>query len=1050
MNLIEISVKRPVLATMIMLALAGMGMFCYIQIPRELFPEIDMPVVTVMTVYEGAGPEEIEQLITKEIEDQISTVEGIKHIDSISQQGLSLVIIEFNLEIDVDVAAADVRAKVDVIRELLPEEAEDPITEKFDFNAQPILQLAITAPRPLKEVFFYADERVKDRLASVKDVASVDLIGGQEREIHILVNQQRLRSHGLSITHIIQTIAAANLESPGGYIRQNSREYNIRMKGKFQDLDEIRNMKVLLPAQSQRTVYLRDIARVEDAFKDMRDKARANGRAAVGVTIQKRADGNTVQVDKDVRQTIDGLLTNALPNDFSMDIINESASWITSSIQNVFTNIYTGIIMTAITLFLFLHTFRSVIIVSLAMPISVMATFLIMYLAGFTVNLMSMMGLAMTIGILVNNAILVLENITRYLQLGHKPQEAAYKGTSEIATAVASTTLTNVVVFVPIAFMGGIVGQFFKDFGLTATIATMVSLLISFSLTPMLGSLLLNKKVTSTEGSSALDRFGRRWDGGLDYVRNLYGHMLHWCLGHRYVPVLVVVCFLVGAFQLTRFIGGEFITPMDQGKFTLLVEMPTGTRLDETENAVRSMEKIIENKLGEKGSGYLISYFATIGRVLGGDVGGSSQAVNIAQIQVNIVDKTKRDVSTKAVMNSLRSILAAADIPGAKIKLLEEEAGGGSGAPIQMQIIGDDMDNIRAFADAAVAIMKDPCQVAGTVDVDTNYRLGQPEIRITPDKEKCLDRGVDTQYLSEVIAASFEGLIVSEYREGAYNYDIRVRNDEEYRRHVTDVNELTIMNDMGQLIALPELADIKVSTGPSQLYRKDRQSQITVSCSVAGRSPGEVVADIREAMKPVLEKYPNIHLFFAGETEMMEESFQRLGVAFIMAICLTYMLLASLMESFFQPFIILFALPLSLIGVFTALFLMGGTFSIFSIMSIIMLVGLVVNNNIIVIDYINTLRKKGMERNAAIIESGTTRLRPIIMANWTTVIALIPLALGLGWGGEMRAPMAMVMIGGLIANDWIGLLVGPVLYTFYDDILNFFRRLLRPFLHHND
>ncbi|KPK73428.1 MAG: hypothetical protein AMJ79_15125, partial [Phycisphaerae bacterium SM23_30] len=582
MKLTETSVLRPVTVAMIMAGLAGIGIFCYFQLPRELFPEVDFPMVTVMTVYEGAGPEEIQQLISKELEDEISTVEGIKHLRSVSQQGLSLVMAEFYEDTDVDIAAEDVRSKVNIVRNLLPEEAYDPVTMKFDFNDYPIMQLAVSAPRSLREVYLMADERIKDRLSTVPDVASVEIIGGEEREIHILTDQQRLRAYGLNIGDIPAAIAMSNLETPGGHISQDAHEYNIRMRGKFTDLEEIQNLRLMLP--TGKSVYLRDVAEVRDTFKEIREKARADDKACVGVSIKMRADGNTVAVDEGVQKQLEEL-KEILPADYKIDVQEEQASWIKAAIQNVFTNIYIGIGLTAVALFLFLHSLRSVIIISLTMPISVAATFIIMYLMGINMNMMSMMGLAMTIGVLVNNAILVLENITRYIHLDHAPDLAATEGTSEIAIAVASTTLTNVVVFVPIAFMGGIIGQIFKDFGLTATFATMVSLFVSFTLAPMMASKLLNKQNTSVMGDSLRHRFGRRFDRGLEELRESYGRALRFLLRHRPLTIIASILILVGAVVLAQFIGEEFITSMEQGQFSISVEMPVGTRFEETDAA---------------------------------------------------------------------------------------------------------------------------------------------------------------------------------------------------------------------------------------------------------------------------------------------------------------------------------------------------------------------------------------------------------------------------------------------------------------------------------
>ena len=698
-----------------------------------------------------------------------------------------------------------------------------------------------------------------------------------------------------------------------------------------------------------------------------------------------------------------------------------------------------GIVLTAVTLFVFLHSFRAVLIISLTMPISVASTFILMYLMGITMNMMSLMGLAMTIGVLVNNAILVLENIVRYLHLGHSSGKAAVEGTTEIAVAVASMTLTNVVVFVPIAFMGGIVGQFFKDFGLTAVFATIVSLFVSFTLAPMMASKLLSKKTTEFAGSGLFQRFDRAFDLGFQHLRTSYIHCLNWFLRHRVISVILVILLFLSSFGLAKYIGSEFITNMDQGKFVITLEMPVGSRFEETDQATSLAESVLteENVLPE-----LVSIYSSIGKLSGGDIGGSSQAVNIAQINVTLTDKDKRSLSTRKIMDRLRPTLAKAHIPGARIKLMEISGGGGGEAPIQLEIMGDDIKRINEFAHKIMSIMSDPELVPGTIDIDTNYRLGQPEIHIVPDREKCRDNLVDTRFLTQVVAATFEGLIVSEYRDGAFNYDIRVKADEQSRKTLGDIEEVTVVNRNGSLIPLPELATIRYTTGPAQLIRKNRQSMITVSCDASGRSSGQVVADIEKYIQPLLTEYPDINIFYGGEIEMMQESFTRMGVALIMAVSLTYMLLAALLESFTQPLIIMVSLPLSLIGVFFSLFLMGGTFSIFSIMSIVMLVGLVINNSIIVLDYVNTLRRRGKDRHDAIIEAGSTRLRPILMANLTTVVAMIPLALGMGWGGEMRAPMAMVQIGGLIAGGGMGLLIVPVIYTLSDDFNNWVKRLL--------
>ncbi len=1035
MGIIEFSVKRPVSVAMIMLAFAGLGIFCYFQLPVELFPKIEFPMVTVMTTYQGAGPEEVEQLITKEIEDEVSTVEGVKHLRSISQQGISIVMIEFYLETDVDVAAADVRDKVNIVRDTLPKEADDPVVQKLDFNAEPVMQLAVAAPRPLTEIFQMADRRIKDRVSTVPGVASVTIIGGEEREIHVLTDQQRLRANGLNITDVIATINAVNLESPGGQIQQNSREFTIQFKGKFYSLDEIRNAKII--TAPEKNLYIRDIAEVKDAYKDIRDKVRASGNACVGMSIQKRSDGNTVKVVRHVKKEIEKL-RSVLPADYKITIEDESATWIEGAISNVFETMQIGILLTAVVLFLFLHNFRSMFIVALSMPISVATVFVIMYVSGFTVNMMSMMGLAMTIGVLVDNSILVLENVTRRIDLGEKPADAAIVGTKEISIAVAATTLTNIVVFVPIAFMGGIVGRFFRDMGLTACISTVVSLIVSFMLTPTMAAHFLGSKKSRSRFitvENILEKIIAFVDLRLEKFKNMYANVLAKCLRHRWRTVITAVMALILCFiGVGRFIGFEFITSMDEGKFSIIMEMPTGTRLEETDAAVAQVEQVLEdpNILPE-----LTGIYSSIGRTLGGRTTASSQSVNQAQLIVHVVDKNQRRQSTREIMDRLRPVIAAKQIPGAKIKILEEAEGPG-GAPIQMEITADDVQDVKAFVAEGLTIIQ---QIPGVIDLDTDYRPGQPEVKIIPDRIKCEDAAVDSQYLARTVAAAFDGLLAGEYREGGFSYDIRIRNSKQSRKTIDDIDKLTVINNRGQLIPLPQIAAISYATGPSQLFRKNRQSLTTISCDATGISTGELAAEIVNQLKPLLEKYPGVSISFAGQIERMQESFVRLGIALIMAVCLTYMVIASLLESYVQPLIVMITVPLSLIGVLLALFLMGGTFSIFSIMAIVILVGLVVNNAIIVIDYIKTLRAEGAERTEAIIQAVKRRMRPLLMTNLTTIIALVPLALGRGWGGEMMSPMAMVQIGGLIVGGWLGLLVVPVLYTIFDDLTVYVQKI---------
>lgn len=997
--------------TMVIMAFVVIGLFSFSRLAIDLFPPIEFPYVSVMIVYPGAGPEETETLISEPVEEAVSSINGVKNVWSISQEGLSTVMVEFQMGKDVDFAALDVKDKVDAIRADLPEEAKTPTIFKFDIQALPIMDLAVFGPRALSEVYQLAKETIKDELAKIDGLASISVIGGREREILIAVDRERLKAYDLSILDIVQALALRNLNIPSGRITEDRYEYAVRLAGKFESVDDIRNIRM---ATEDGQVNLTDLAQVIDTFAEQRELARFNGQSSVGLSLQKRADANTVKVAREVKRTI-AALKNRLPSDVKIDIARDRSDFIRHSVNDVLTNMLIGILLTAVVLYLFLHSWKEMLIAAVAMPTSIIATFSLIYFAGFTLNMMSLMGLAISVGILVANAIVVLENIHRFRGREKDPKVAADRGTTEIALAVMAATLTNVVVFLPIAFMSGIVGQFFKQFGITVTFATLFSLVVSFTLTPMLASKLL-KRAEAEERRSLRKRFFDGWDRYYDRLAQGYKGGLNWALGHRAIIVLLCLAVFIGSLALVPFIGSEFFPRTDQGLVSVMIEMPAGFNLKQTDEVASEIERELARHKEVK---TIYSTVGTKGGIFGGNTG-----VNIAAIVIQLVDKDQRNVSDRQFANRLRPRLAG--IPSAKITVqVASTMGGGDEADVQIEVTGDDMERLNRIANGVMNIARN---TPGTVDVDSDWKIGKPEVQVIPKPDLCDEYGIPVFQVAQILRTSLEGQVASKYRVGDDEYDIRVRLKDAHKENIDQVKDIYIPIESSS-VPITQVAEVKLAKGPTQISRKNRQRMVTVEANISKGTLGEVVKAIGRKTSQ-LSLPPGYRIHFAGMAEFMKESFSNMFVALIMAILLTYMLLAAILESYIQPFTIMLTFPLALVGVLLALFLTGNTLSLFSLMAVIMLVGIVVNNGILLLDYTNVLRARGVGRQEALLQACPTRLRPIIMTNVAIALGMLPLALG----KEMRAPMAIVSIGGLLVSALFTLFLIPVMYAAIDQI----------------
>ncbi|MCX6640467.1 MAG: efflux RND transporter permease subunit [bacterium] len=1045
MLLSDISIKRPILMTMIIFTFLVIGLFSLTKLGIDLFPKIDFPYVTIVTVYPGAGPEEVETLITKPVEEAVSSISGLRNMTSIAQEGMSLTFLEFELSKSVDLAAIDVKEKVDAIRGDLPEDAVDPQIQKFDIGSMPIINLAVSSSRPLDQLYIFCDEDIKTRLNRIDGLANVEIVGGKEREIVVAVDRRKLEARGLSILQVVQALGQENMNLPSGHITAGRKEYSIRVKGEFENVQQIQDLYLPM-TPGQPAVRLADVATVNDTYAEQRELARMNGVSSIGLSLVKRSDANAVQVGRKVKLEL-AELAKILPKDVKIDVARDRTTFIQDSVNDVWSNLLSGILLTALVLFMFLHSWKGTVIAAISMPIAVVSTFTLLLFAGFTLNMMSLMALAISVGILVSNSIVVLENIERYQLMGHPPAEAARLGTNEIAIAVSASTLTNVVVFTPIAFMSGIIGQFFKEFGLTVTFATLISLFISLTMVPMMASVRISWLVYAVAGLATgglvlfalgpvtlavivafllliliLTRTGQlkkiftAWDKMYDDLAASYRRGLAYFLNRQVLLFGIVTLLFVSSLVVAAlFVGSEFMPQADMGNFSVSVEMPAGATMAETDRVLRRIEDEI-NKLPELGTVY--------SQVGTNESGGfsTSQGIHLGVVVVQLKDKPIRKRSVYEIIEYLRPRLT--DMPAAQILLQPGNLFGGGQADLEIEIEGPEMDQLAQLSDRLVDMTG---KVRGVIDPRSSWKTGKPELKISPQRLRIADQNLSIGELALSMRTMIEGQKVSKYREGSREYNIRVKLSDADLQQIRDVPDFAVMTMQGPQ-KISSIADLDYMEGPSQIMRKNKERMVTVSAEVSGTTIGEAQKLIQANLDTM--KIPEGYTVrFGGQSEHMAESFAEMGRAMILAIILTYMLMAAIMESYLHPLIIMATLPLGLIGVLFALFLTGKAISIYSLMAVIMLVGIVVNNGILLIDFIQTTRREEkLPLLEAILKASPTRLRPIIMTNLAASLGMLPLALGIGAGGEARSPMAISAIGGFITSTIFTLYLIPAIY----------------------
>lgn len=1019
MKLADVSIRRPVFATMMIMTLIVLGLFSFYKLNVDLYPDVDIPFVIVTTVLPGAGPEQIETDVTKKIEDAVNPVEGVDFIQSTSQENVSIVVVAFKLERDGKQAAQDVREKIAAIISELPEEVEDPVISRYDPASLPIMSLTVSGNQSDKEITSYTKDVIRKRLENIPGVGSVTLVGGAEREIQVEVDAARLKAYNLSIQDVIMSVGVQNVEIPGGNLTEGPRQLLVRTMGKYKSVEDFKNVIVATPMGQP--VYLSDVASVNDSTKEQISLTRMNGKSAVSLNIIKQSGSNTVRVAEEVKKQLEKLERD-IPKGISIAIANDNSKYIEESINDVLFDIVYGGLLAIIVIYLFLANMRATIISALALPSSIIASFIMMYALDFTLNMMSLLALSLAVGLLIDDAIVVIENIYRHMDQGESPLEAAKNASGEIGLAVMATTFTIVAVFVPVAFMPGIVGRFFYQFGITVSVAVLVSLFVAFTLTPMLSSKWLTREDEhlNPKGNFFI-RFLYHFNQVFEAVNRKYSKSLKWSLTHRKTVVFGSILIFIASFFLMGFLGSDFFPATDRSEFTVTVNASPGSSLQQTSDICAKVEAFAKKRPE------VLDVLTTIG--------AQNNPVTRANILVKLTKKKERDLSDVDIMSMLREEVKS--IPGAQINFQSQGGPGGGEKPVTLSIRGADISVISGIASKVESIIKN---TPGVVDVENSLELSKPEVRIELDRERASDLGMNPFLVASSVRSMVDGYIATQFQEGDEQIDVRVRLQKDNRTNMNDLSNLTIksnkkVGNSDLLIPISDVASVKQGAGPSQIKRYARQREIRVDGNLSGKSLGIAMGEIlKETNK--LKLSPGYTINVIGESQQQDESQVNMLISLLLAIVFVYIVLAAQFDSFMHPFSIMLALPMSIIGAVLFLLLFSSSLSVVSMIGIIMLMGLVTKNGILLVDYTNVLRSRGLSRMDALLQAGPTRLRPILMTTLAMIFGMMPVALALGEGAEFRAPMGQSVIGGLITSTLLTLFVVPVVYSLLDDLGN--------------
>lgn len=1027
MKITEISIKRPTIVVVIFTILTLLGVMSYQSLNYELLPKFSQPVVTIATVYPGASPKEVESTITKKIEDAVASMEKIKKIISKSNESLSTVTVQLSNDANVDVALQDAQRKVNAVLSDLPSDAKTPSLSKFSLDDLPIMTLSATANMDSKQFYDLVDKKIQPLLSRLGGVAQVSLIGGQEREIQINVDPHKLEAYKMSINTVRQVVTNANLDFPTGKVKTLDQQILIRLAGKYKDVDQLRNL-VLSTSEDGTQVRLKDIADVQDAQKDVDRIARVDGSSAIALMVQKQSDANAVTVSEEMKKAIADIERDYAAFHLKIFIANDSSDFTLESADSVIHDLMIAILLVAAVMLLFLHSIRSAIFVMISIPASLIATFIGMKLMGFSLNLMSLLGLSLVVGILVDDAIVVLENIYRHMEMGKNRVRAAFDGVKEIGFTVTSITLVIVVVFLPISLTNEMVSQIVRQFCVVVMISTMLSLLSSFMIVPLLSSRF--GKLEHITGKNLFEKFILWFERQLTKFTEWMTGILKWALHHKRWAILAAVVLLIASFMLVGkgYIGGEFIPKGDRGQFIVVLEMPKDASVEQSNQATRKAEALLSQKKE------VTRLITTVGQTSEDGFGTSQSTAYKSEITVMMVDADKRTVSADIYAAQMKVELRKI-LPGVKVKTMDVSIlGTAEAAPIELVVMGSELDSAMVFAKEAMAVLK---KIDGTSDVKLSVEEGNPEINVVVDRDKMSALGLTLENVGGTMQTAFSGTADDskiKFRQGDYEYDINIRFDDFDRKNLTDVSNIQFVNNKGQLIKLSQFATITEGSGPSQLERRDKNTSVSVKSQVIGVPSGTVQAAFAKQLEP-LRKPVGVSYLWAGDAENQGDSFGTMGAALLISIVLVYLIMVALYDNYIYPFVVLFSIPLAIIGALLALALTNNTLNIFTILGMIMLIGLVAKNAIILVDFTNQMKEQGQSTDEALIHANNARLRPILMTTIAMVIGMLPIALATGGVAATKNGLAWVIIGGLISSMFLTLIVVPVVYKIVDGFM---------------
>ncbi|WP_372474269.1 efflux RND transporter permease subunit [Capnocytophaga sp. ARDL2] len=1023
MKISEISIKRPSVIIVLFIILTLGGLFSYTQMGYELIPKFETNVISIQTVYPGAAPSEVENSVTKKIEDAVSSLESVKKIESKSMESVSVVMITLNTGADVNYLLTDAQRKINAIANDLPDDAKTPSLNKFSLDDLPIMNLSVTSNLTEKDLYNLLDEKIQPIFSRLNGVAKTDLLGGEQREIQVSIYPERLQGYGLTIPQIKQVIQMSNMDFPTGNIQTRENQTTIRLSGKISTIDELRNLPITTPYGGM--IRLSDVADVQDGIKEITKIARIDQKNTILMNVYKQSDANAVEVSNLVKESIAKVEQEYAQQGVKVTLANDTTDYTIKSANNVMFDLFLAVVLVAVIMLFFLHSLRDAAIAIVAIPLSLIATFIGLNLMGYTLNLMSLLGLSLVVGILVDDAIVVIENIHRHLEMGKNKVRAAYDGATEIGFTVTAITLVIVVVFLPIAVSSGLVSNILRQFCVTVVVSTLLSLLVSFTVVPWLYSRF--GKLAHINKNSFFGSILYYFEAGLTKLTNWISGILKWSLDSRknkVITLLITIVLFVASLMLPAkgYIGSDFFPGNDKGEFLVQLELNKDASLEETNFVTQRLEKILVNKPE------VVRTITTVGQSSDG-MGATSGTKYKSEVHIFLEDGHSKKIPTDVYAAKLKRELEP-QLLGAKIKTVEMGIMGAEQAPLNLTVIGTTQEDAMLYANKVADMLRN---IPGATEVKLTSEDGNPEINVRVDRDKMTSLGLNVATVGGVMQNAFSGNTDAKFRTGNSEFDINIKYDENKRGSVEDVRNLKFINPQGQSITLEQFADVSFSSGPTLLERRDKSPSVSVQAKVVGRPAGTIAEEWKEQFDK-LELKPGVAFMWGGNMENQQEGFGTLGVALLASVLLVYLVMVTLYDSFSTPFIVLMSIPLSFIGALLLLALTNQTLNIFTILGIIMLIGLVAKNAIMLVDFANAKKAEGASTYDALVAANQARFRPILMTTIAMVIAMIPIAMAQGDGADINRGLAIVIIGGLISSLFLTLVIVPVVYSLFDSM----------------